>query len=162
MSESYELQEMMNGVTFIYSAPEQDPTVKRLNGGEPTQGDYEDLFLWVDVDDPPDTFVIMDAEPGGANDVVKIFTRDASRNWWKYKINTGQRTWRRRNRNTGFGASRPLNQLRIKVNGEAHPHPIDNVQVGGAMGEYCVVTYPGSTCTMVWNPATRRYQLYCI
>ncbi|HEX2501269.1 MAG TPA: hypothetical protein VHO73_07400 [Methylomirabilota bacterium] len=162
MGEQYELQETINGVTFIYRAPEVDPTVKPLAGGTFKEGDYEDQFFWVDGDDPPETFVIMDAEPGGASDVVKVFARDAARNWWKYKINTTNQTWRRRNRTTAPGAPRPVSQLRIKVNqlGEA-THPIATIEVGGTLGDYCVVTHPGSTCTIVWNPATRRYQRVC-
>jgi hypothetical protein len=160
MGSEYQLQETINGVTFTYFERSQDPTVSETAGRTMKEGDYEDYFLWADGD-ATQTHVVMDLDAG--DEKLKILARASKNDWWKYKIKVDSQTFRRRKKNDAdWSPPQPVTKLRIKINeaGEV-AHPVSRIDLGGPEGDFAVITHPGSTCTVIWNPATRRYQRVC-
>jgi hypothetical protein len=103
---------------------------------------------------------IVDARPISF-DVVSILTYQGRTQFNRYTINTASQTW---TRDGGAGRSevRPVTDLRIRIDqdGEVERAPVQ-IEVAGTRGEYVSLILPGSTCRVVWNPATRRYVQVC-
>jgi hypothetical protein len=99
---------------------------------------------------------IVDARPI-TFDLVSILTYQGKTRFWPYAIDTLSQTWTR-DGGTGASEARPVSDLRIRIdrNGEVEHTPAQ-IQIVGTRGEYVSIIHPGSTCRMVWNPATRRY-----
>jgi hypothetical protein len=159
MGGEYQLQETINGVTFTYFERGQDPTVSQAVGRTVKEGDYEDYFLWTDGDGSHN-YVVMDVDAG--EEKIKFLARVSKNDWWKYKIKVDNQTFRRRNKINDWSPARPVTDLWVQINeaGEV-PHRVAKIELGGTEGDFAVITHPGSTCTVVWNPATRRYQRVC-
>ncbi len=156
-AQSYQLQETIEGVTFTYRDPGQDPSFSQVNG--PTgDGNFEDVRLWA-VGDSPDMF-LMDAET--PSNVTRLMTYGGPGKFWRYRINTGSQRWQRRKPGQGWSQPpRPVSDLRIRIDGEVE-HPVTEVRPTGPSGEEgTLIIHPGSTCRMIWNPATRRYTKVC-
>jgi hypothetical protein len=154
----YELQETIQGVTFTYRSRGEDPFVAEGLGRTNSGGDYEDMLLRADGDDA--VMPIVDARPI-TFDVVSILTYQGKTQFWRYTLNTATQTW---TRDGGAGPSevRPVSDLRIRIDQDGEiEHTPSQVQVAGTRGEYVSLVHPGSTCRMVWNPATRRYTQVC-
>jgi hypothetical protein len=154
----YELHEIVEGVTFTYRAQGEDPFVPESLGRANSGGDYEDMLLSAAGDES--AMPIVDARPL-TFDVVSILAYQGKARFARYTINTGSQTWTR-DEGTGPSQARPVSDLRIRIDqeGEVERTP-DQIQVAGARGEYVALMHPGSTCRMVWNPATRRYTRVC-
>ena len=159
MGDQYQLQETINGVTFTYTERGQDPVVQQIAGRTTKEGDYEEYFLWV-TNDSNQSYVVMDVDAG--DEKIKILARVSKDDWWKYKIKLDNQTFRRRNKTNDWSNAAPIANLWIRINqaGEI-PHHFDKIELGGTEGDFAVITHQGSTCTVVWNPATRRYQRVC-
>src|SRR5262245_29580871 len=154
----YELHETIHGVTFTYRSRGEDPLVAEGLGRTNRGGDYEDMLLSAVGDDP--AMPIVDARPISF-DVVSILTYLGKGQFWRYTINTASQTWTR-DGGTGRSGVRPVSDLRIRINeeGEVERTPAQ-IKVAGTRGEYVSLTHPGSTCRVVWNPATRRFVQVC-
>jgi hypothetical protein len=155
---AYELQEIIEGVTFTYRGRGTDPVVADAPSLRNNGGDYEDMLLRSSRDDA--AMPIVDARPI-TFDLVSILAYEGKARFWRYTIDTVSQTW---SRDDGKGSSevRPVSDLRIRIDrkGEIEQTP-DQIQIVGTRGEYVAVIHPGSTCRMVWNPATRRYVRVC-
>jgi hypothetical protein len=155
---SYELQETIHGVTFTYRSRGADPFVAAPRGLRNDGGDYEDMLLWAMGDDP--AMPVVDARPI-TFDLVSILTYHGKARFWRYTVDTLSQTW---TRDGGAGPSepRPVSDLRIRIDGDGDAeHTPEQIQIAGTRGEYVLIIHPGSTCRMVWNPATRRYTRVC-
>ncbi len=160
MGDQYQLQETINGVMFSYTERGQDPTVSQAAGRTTKEGDYEDYFVWADGD-TTQAYVVMDVDAG--DEKIKILARVSKNDWWKYKIRVDNQSFKRRKKNdAAWSSAQPVTNLWIRINeGGEVPHRLDKIELGGTEGDFAVITHQGSTCTVVWNPATRRYQRVC-
>ena len=138
--------------------PEQDPSFSQVNG--PTEdGNFEDVLLWA-VGDSPDMF-LMDAET--PTNVTRLMTYARTRQVLAVQDQHGQPEVaapeaRARLVATRQARERPPDQDRRR---EAE-HPVTEVRPTGPSGEEgTLIIHPGSTCRMIWNPATRRYTKVC-
>ena len=154
---AYELHETIEGVTFTYRSRGADPVVADARGRSSSGGDYEDMLLWAGGDDA--VMPIVDAR-AITFDQVSILTYQGKTRFWRYTVDTLTQTW---TRDGGAGPSegRPVSDLRIKVEGDTTEHTPSQIQIVGIRGEYVSLIHPGSTCRMIWNPATRRYTRVC-
>jgi hypothetical protein len=152
----YPVHETINDVTLTYTGPDQDP----VKAERTTEGDLEDYFLWVDVEDTPATHVVMDVNTGEQK--IKILARQSKEVWWKYKIflNTNPLTFQRRHKGGDWEPEQPapVTALRIKLSSENASHPVDSMSISN---DNARIEYRGSNCSLTWNPATRRYSLRC-
>lgn len=154
----YELQETIRGVTFIYREPGVDPAIKSGANVTTKSGDFEDVSLRASGD--PAGMLLVDAKTPGQ--VTHVLTSAAKGAFWRYEIDTRRQEWKRRAGPGPWSPPRPVSDLWIRTTGEIDEHSIGEMQPGGPAGqEGTLVIYPGSTCRMVWNPATRRYTLVC-
>jgi hypothetical protein len=154
----YELHETIEGVTFTYRTRGEDPFVPEALGRSNRGGDYEDMLLSAVGDD--NAMPIVDVRPISF-DVVSILTYKGKGQFRRYTINTASQTW---TRDGGGGRSevRPVSDLRIKLDQEEEiEHAAAQIEVAGTRGEYVSLIHEGSTCRVVWNPATRRYVQVC-
>ena len=155
---AYELQETIAGVTFKYRGRGTDPYVSSARGLRRKEGDYEDLLLRATGDDA--AMPVVDARPT-TFDSVSILSYQGKARFWRYTIDTLSQTW---TRDGGKGSSqpRPVSALRIRIKRDGEiEHVPSQIQIAGTRGEYVSIIHPGSTCRMVWNPATRRYIQVC-
>jgi len=156
ISFKYPVQETINDVTLTYTGPDQNPV--RASGV--TEGDLEDYYLWVDTEDAPATHVVMDVNTGEQK--IKILARQSKDAWWKYKIflNTSPPTFQRRHKGGDWEPDQaaPVTTLRIKLSNEKDAHPVDTMSISN---DNARLEYRGSNCSVIWNPATRRYSLRC-
>ena len=155
---TYELQETIHGVTFTYRTRGEDPLVMEGFGRTNRGGDYEDMLLSAVGDEHG--MPIVDARPISF-DVVSILAYQGKGQFQRYTINTASQTW---TRDGGAGRSevRPVSDLRIKLDQEEEiEHAAAQIEVAGTRGEYVSLIHEGSTCRVVWNPATRRYVQVC-
>jgi hypothetical protein len=160
MSEAstYELQETIHGVTFTYRSRGEDPVVTEGFGRTNRAGDFEDMLLSAAGDEQ--AMPIVDARPISF-DVVSILAYQGKGQFQRYTINTTTQTW---TRDGGAGRSevRPVSDLRIRIDqADETEHAAAEIEVAGTRGEYVSLIHEGSTCRVVWNPATRRYVRVC-
>jgi hypothetical protein len=155
---TYELQETIEGVTFTYRGRGTDPVVANAPSLRNNGGDFEEMLLRSSGDDS--VMPIVDARPI-TFDLVSILAYEGKARFWRYTIDTLSQTWTRDD-GKGPSAARPVSDLRIRIDrdGEIEHTPVQ-IQIAGTRGEYVAVIHPGSTCRMVWNPATRRYVQVC-
>ena len=155
---AYELQETIEGVTFTYRGRGADPVVSDAVGRTNNGGDYEDMRLRANGDDA--VMPIIDARPL-TFDVVSILAYEGKARFWRYTIDTLSQTWTR-DGGKGPSEARPVSDLRIRIERDgAIEHTPTQIEIVGTRGEYVSLIQPGSTCRMVWNPATRRYVQVC-
>ncbi len=83
----YELHETIEGVTFTYRSRGADPFVADAPGRRSNRGDYEDVLLWANGDDP--AMLIVDARPV-TFDVVSVLTYQGKTRFSRYNDRHGE------------------------------------------------------------------------
>ena len=116
----YELQEIVEGVTFTYRTRGEDPFVTEALGRTNSGGDYEDMLLSADGDES--AMPIVDARPVSF-DVVSILAYQGKARFARYTINTASQTWTRdggAGPSAGSAGERPSHPDRSGGRGRAH------------------------------------------
>jgi hypothetical protein len=154
----YPVQQTINGITFTYKGPELDPVVEsQTKHPKDKDGDLGQVFVWKEGDTPATHRLYRLNGPSGY--LIRFDTRQTDDDMWDYRVDWDEGKFERKHKGGQWEARAPVSELRIKLENEDDVHA---PTAFSGLGETTRIEHEGSTCSLVWNPATRRYVRKCV
>ncbi|HWC01386.1 MAG TPA: hypothetical protein VHF87_01325 [Methylomirabilota bacterium] len=157
----YPVHVTINGITLAFNGPDLDPVaVSHEKHPKDKEGDLTEYFLWKEGDTPA-THRIEEINSSGWKIEIRTVRPSQEQDWWRYRIywsGPNAQQFERKHQGGQWEPLEPVSKIRIKLVSENDTPKIEFVS---SELDIPRIEHQGSSCSVTWNPATRRYQRTC-